>query len=180
MMSDKVTYWKANATLSSEIIKLLNRREAMFRRVKAFAQQMGANPKDFVYSDWAGTTTLGALLFSIPPDPKLWCKVKNVDNGYRPRTNRSGELYKRWQEFKDDAINDVMQLIGMSRGVFFSNGGFGIQRPGVALVNGVAYLSIPDDTKPKGCIRVSDVTYEKVTKPQKAKRCSKKSTVSSR
>jgi len=166
-MSETKTYWKANAKMSADIKVLLDRRAKLFKNIRKFAKEMGADPKDFVYSDWGGTTVLKALIFKTPPDMTVWCHAKNIDNGYRPRAKKKSELCERWDALQDTAIDDVMQLIGMHRSITFSNGGFGITRPGVTWVGDVAYLTISNDTKPKGCIRISDLTFEKATNPKR-------------
>lgn len=167
MMSDrKVTYWKANKATSAEIARLMRRRQRLFRRIAAFAKEVGADTKYYSWSDFAGTTSLNGLAFDTPPDKKVWKLIKDSANGYRPRVNRKGEIYQKWESLKDTAIRDIMDLIGMGIAFDFVDGGFGFQRPGIRIVDGVAYLAIPGTTIPKGCIRIADTTYEKRTKPK--------------
>ena len=87
--------------------------------------------------------------------PRLGCKAGKA-------------LQKELDDLSVPYLEPVMDAIGMSPSHF---GGEGVSRrvPGILEIAGDYYLTLPDDVKPKGCTRISDIAFEAFVAEHNAK-----------
>lgn len=168
-MTRKVTYWKANAETSAKIAEALKRMAAKKKAAAALALEVGA--VGVYWSSGFVVNYVSGFVFENEPDLNFFCRLKNAHKGWKPRRVGSGkELWKRMDSLSDGSADDIANAIGMN--CFF---GSGCSTPGAQMVGAVAYVTVPDRVKPKGCTRLSDIEFEKVTtkasrkKPKPAK-----------
>lgn len=149
-------YWKANAELSAKIISLLKERVNVYKAGKRIAKRLGADPKQVYYDEWIFSTRIAGFVFpgNVAPD-KSWVRLQKTTDGWRPRSRTAIDY--ELKSFTSNAFHDIRELLG----------GGSIYRPGVVVVNAITYLTLPDEVKPKDCVRLSDIEYESATKPKR-------------
>lgn len=162
-MSTK-TYWRANKATSKKIDAIMERLAGKVAVGLEIAKEFGATD---VYRSQAFTTIyVSGFRFKNPPDPKVFCRLANTDDGWRPRRNGAGKaLSERLEALRDNALSDVSKVVG------YDPWKHNISTPGINMVNGVAYLIVAgDNVTLKGCTRISDIAHEKATSKPKRKR----------
>lgn len=162
-------YFKADKELSAKIAEMWKDAEQKVNAGRKLARRHGAT--DCYISAGLGSRDVTGFAFKEPPDAKVFCRLKNTSDGWKPRCNKAGKPIRAEMETLRTTLGgDVAKLIGMN---IFHAGGDGIMHfsPGVTMVGSVAYISVPEHvTHPKNCIRISDLEYERKTAPVKGKK----------
>lgn len=163
-MATETTYWKADGPTSKRIIELVGQWDKVMKAAKALAKSIGADPKTIYTSNGFSVKYVSGFIFPDPSkvDPKKFVRLKNTTDGWRPRART--ELDKRMKELRTDCVGEIMALIGMK--MFGS--GLSMHTPGVRVAGKDVYLTVPSRTIPKGCTRISDIEFEKLTAARKA------------
>jgi hypothetical protein len=153
-------YWKADAATSAKIVGWMRDWEKALNAARKLAKSLGASN---VYTSYGGhgDPCVAGFAFCEPPDKKLFAKLKNTTDGYRPRAGSA--LEKQVDEFRCHAAAETMQLVGVKPGLEFGDDGFYMTGVGIHIVGKVAYLTTRAN-KAKGCKRISDIEYERATK----------------
>lgn len=161
-MGIETTFWKADSTTSKKIIELLNEWDRVLKEAKALAKSIGANPDVYTCNGFTIKYVSG-FIFDDPykVDPKKFVRLKNTVDGWRPRART--DLDKQMKALRSDCVGDIMNLIGMK--MFGS--GLTVRTPGVKVVGKDVFLVVPSGTTPKGCTRISDVEFEKLSRRKK-------------
>ncbi len=163
MTTKAITYWKADKPTSAKINDIMERMAEKHHAAQELAREYGA---EGVY--WtSGFTTkhCSGFVFKSTPDEKLFCRMQRTPNGWKPRLRGPGkEIEKKLDALSDSGGGDIAKLIGMN---CFT--GLSCRTPGVVMVKGTAYISVPEDVTPKHCTRITDVAFEKVTGAKKKK-----------
>jgi len=156
-------YWKANAETSAQIIKHLAARDQVFAKARKLCRKLGANKKGgFYFVESFGRTYITGLRFDQDP-PAGWVRLKRTDNGWRP--GAKSEHKQLVHDMISHAIHDICDLIGMK----LMGPNLNVRHPAVRIVDKTVYLETPEDVTAKGCRRISDLTYERATKPKRVK-----------
>ena len=152
-------YWKANKETSKKIADLYAAWKKIVDRATELSASLGGSNKGVLTSRGLGSMYVVGFIFDDDSkvDKKQFVRLKNSSNGWRPRRNKS-ESSKEFYEMRSYLLDDIANLIGMKpwQGTAFHS-------PGVMFHRGTAYVSTPDYVKKaKGCVRISDLQYEKV------------------
>lgn len=160
----KTTYWKCSPSVSAEIESAWKAWRALVAKANNLAKSHGATG---VYTTRGifGDPHVSGFVFPQSPDKKLFAKLKNTDDGYRPRSGT--ELQKQFDEFKCDCVRLAMKLTGIKASMSAdADGGFYICSAGITFAGKAVYLST--NGKPtKGGKRVSDIEYEQAGKDKR-------------
>lgn len=158
-------YWKADKETSAEIIRLIKGWAATVRIGNALAKENGGVSAYVGSNGFSGMAVLGfQFVDESKVDKKVFCRLKGTRDGWRPR--RGTSLDKEFDGLRSYHIGEICKLIGMEQ---FGADGLNWHSPGVQCVGKVAYLSTPDYVNAKGCERISDIEYERLTKEKKRK-----------
>lgn len=152
-------YWKADKETSANIISHLKDWKRVMRKARELKVRVGA--KDVYTSNGFTKKYVSGFVFddASKVDRKQFCKLKNTSDGWKPRANTP--LAREMERLESDCVGSIMELIGMK---LFGPGAT-VRTPGILNVKGTVYLVLPDDVKkPRGCVRISDIEYEKATK----------------
>lgn len=154
-------YWKANADVSQKCIAALDEWAAIIKRGCKLAKKCGARDRVLTGSGGFGRMMVYGFVFKDQSkvDKKVFVRLKNSDTGWRPRHNKS-ELAKEFYELYSDPKSTIADLIGMNQ----LNGDLSFHTPGILIVGNTAYIETPDYVTAKGCKRISDIEFERVTK----------------
>lgn len=166
---DMTTYWKASGELSKKILAQIDIGSEAIHQAYFIAKEIGAWQ---VYSSngFFGTNIDG-FTFRKPEDvPRGWTRIKGTKDGWKPRAN--SEIGKRLASLATKHVSAIRDLIGME----FIGPGMQVRSPGVKFGPGMqAYVAVPDDVTPKGCVRVSDLEWERIGGNKSSKKRAKKS-----
>ncbi len=165
-MSRKLTFWKCTPKVSAEIIAAWKVWQKTLAAANRLAKSYGGTGTYTCRGTFGDPFVVG-IAFDNPPDKKLFVKLKNTANGYRPRANT--ELERQLKDFGCDCIRLAMKLTGIKSSMTAEDGGFYINSAGVSLIGKTVYLET-HGTPTKGGRRVSDITFERATKQPKASR----------
>lgn len=156
-------YYRANKETAKQIRECLKDEERFRKEVESFAREVGARRSMFYFNS-VGARTLYGLSFKNPPDPKLWSRLKNTSDGWRPKRRKGSELAARFYKLGSDAVNKIAEVIGYSFNDRFNNMSFWSPGVYVGKDDNIYVVVVDKAKKPKGCVRVSDIQFEKQCK----------------
>jgi hypothetical protein len=160
-MSKPTTYWKARKPLSKSIGAIMDRMGDKHSAGQKLAKELGA--KGVYWTSGFTTQYCSGFIFDEAPDTTRFSPMKRAHKGWKPKRIGDGkELWKLMDALADDGVGEIAELIGMN---CFT--GMGCSTPGVCMVDGTAYLAVPDNVKPRNCTRITDIAYEKATNRKK-------------
>jgi hypothetical protein len=159
----KAIYWKCSPDVSAEIIKSHKAWRKLVATANKLAKSFGATGI-FTTRGFFGDPSVSGFAFDDPPDKKLFVKLKNTTNGYRPRAGT--ELEKQLKEFECGCIRLAMNLAGIKLSMSADDGGFYINSAGVSFAGETVYLTT-HGMPTKGGKRVSDIEFERAAKGAK-------------
>lgn len=156
-------YYEAQGETLKKLVEFGKAREAAVRRVRKFCREIGA--KEYATNGFHSHPTW--FSFKEPPDKKVWKKHKDAEL-YAPRlsTKAGVELHARMTKLHIPGGDDVAKIIGMKT-FGAMGGGIGWRTPGLHVFGKRYIVTVPDDVTPKGCKRISDVEYERLSKKRK-------------
>lgn len=152
-------YYKTNRN-SKTGLKL----KAILDKVEEFDKQISELSKKYGFSEIAHSQyflkSLDAVIFEENPDKTIWKKVKDVYNGYYPRTRcKNKELIDDFDKVNKLRIRriELDKIIGNNR--VFCHAGFNVDIPNVYIfiVESDWNCDIPQD-----CQEISNIEYEKL------------------
>ena len=154
-------YYEALGETKKAIKAIIAVSAANKRAAAALAKSLGASGFMRTFS-----SSIGGFCFDEPPDEKAWVKGRGDRAYYRPRlsTKAGKKLAAQMQSFILSDSSEVAKLIGMS---VFS--GVAIRSPGCEVCGNRVIVIVPEDVTPKGCRRISDLTYERLVIDAKAR-----------
>lgn len=154
-------YWKANAKLSKQISAILDSWGAVKERFSEYARQIGADPETFYQSiSFLGGRYISGVIFKGEPPSKSWVRLKNTDDGWRPRArSKEAEVF---ESFKTNDIADIKALLGINNDLVFEISGLSTCRFGCRMHKGIAYIATDYKNDLSGCKRISDLQYESI------------------
>lgn len=159
----QLRYWKADSKTSAQIIEWVNDWNKKVRAARRLAKSIGA---ERLYLSSGTDPQVIGFAFASPPNRRLFVRLKNTLDGWKPRSG--SELFVKIREFACEAQRKTMELVGIERGLEFVDGGFQLTSVGIHVVGKTAYLSTRINTeKMRGCMRISDIQYERATKKSK-------------
>jgi hypothetical protein len=164
------TFWKADKATSKKIEEAFKLRKVFTSACSRLARRFKGADRQWFYTSgggFSGRDRLAGFRFKNETDvnQKLFCRLKNTTDGWKPRAGPNKESKELWKEFNDitdETMPTIMDLLGLAG--FY---GFGCTSPGVCVIKGYAYIEVSGNErkKPKGCKRISDLTYENAVKP---------------
>lgn len=167
-MGDTLRYWRANKETSVKITGFVQEWEETKRRGGLLAEKYGGNKDNLYYAKDLGHFEVTGFVFDkAQPNPKLFIRLKNTTDGWRPRSIKSKdgselrELQKEFRSLRSHTVSQVCNLIGFK---IFDQRGLKWFTPGVHFVGKAAYI-VTDDSMDNaiGCERISDIEFEKAT-----------------
>lgn len=163
-------YWKAGKALSAKIDAMFTDGQAKLDAADVIAKRLGGTGAYWLSG--FNERRIAGFAFKKPPDPKLFCRLKNTKDGWRPKRIRANRpLEKELDELRDTLAGQVAKLIGLN---CMTSGRDGVRwvAPGVSMSKGVAYIVTHEGLeKANGCTRISDLQYERATaKPDSQRR----------
>lgn len=169
-------YYKCNKKVSLAIRAEYQHWLDIKKKARALSKQVGADTKNFYYGCSMGTLVVSGFIFKEPPDPKLWKASKHHDGVYLPKVkNPIREEFHSLQYPMGDRVCDILKInknrmVTEGASIFFCS-------PTIEFQGDVCYITMRSDwkTEPVGARRISDLTYEKATKPKPKKQAKKKS-----
>ncbi len=158
-------YWKADKATSTKIIAMLDEWYDTIKRGCKLAKSVGATDKVLTADVGFGALAVVGFIFKDESkvDRKQFVRLKHHSTGWRARHNKS-ELSKAFSDLRSYCKSDTADLIGME---MFD--GLSFTTPGINVVGGVVYLVTNDKLKQaKGCTRITDVQFERITGDKKS------------
>lgn len=161
------TYWMAGQEVSERIAARIAEGARLLDQAYAICKECGG---EAVYTSRSfGSDRHAGFSFADESkvDKKKFVRLKGTPDGWRPRARN--DIAKRLHETTSWHCMDIMKIIGMN----MMGPGCVVRTPGCHVVDGIAYLAVPDDVTPKGCSRISDIQWEEAiskNKPQKRRR----------
>ena len=134
-----------------------NRAKQDRRRLNKLLRQHGAKQ----YCIMQFTANVVGFVFETPPDPTVWKKARGCLNTYSPRAgSKAGrELRKQLSQLYELRPLRIADIIGMN---VFQTGRWAT--PGCWLRGKRVFVEVPEGCELTVGRRLSDVTYERLTK----------------
>lgn len=172
--SKRTTFWRASPAMSRQILaELANRKQFSVACRKLAARFPGTDRKNFyIRTRPGGTRELTGLIFTDPNavDHRLFkaLRLPASQNGWAPRRTSAASraLAKEFAQTTCEVVPRILQLLGLD---WFFGTGYGT--PGITPVGAIVYLEVSGASRkqPKGCQRISDLAYERATRPKPAR-----------
>ncbi len=160
-----MAFWKADRETSAKIIELVEQANRAERAAASFARSLGATHPVYmcnIFGDWS----LVGFIFNDPEkvDREKFCKTRKSWLGWGVRrVKKNAELLKQVESHHFGHNVKVSELIGLKQ---WRNDGK-VQIPGVSVAGGTAYIEA-DARKLKGCVRITDMEFERAMKRKTA------------
>ena len=148
------TDWKAN----KETEKAIRLAADDWRlRVVPLADQLTSEigAKNFLFSYGFFSVHVSGFEFEAEPDTKLFVRMKNMANCWRPRA--LSLIGKRMDKLQSDYIQKIKEILGVKTR---------LETMGVEFLKSCVVISWIFDSDPIGCTRITDVQYEKLLKKE--------------
>jgi hypothetical protein len=160
-----MAFWKADRKTSAKIIELVEQAKRAERAADKFSRSLGATHPVYIVSifgDWG----LVGFVFDDPEkvDREKFCKTRR---GWKcwsvRRTKKNAELLKQVESHHFGHAAQVSELIGLKQW----RGDGKVEIPGVSVVGKTAYIEA-DARKLHGCVRITDLQFERAMKRKTA------------